>query len=322
MEGLQKYTGNTLRFEQGVRLTDETSVFIKETKINTTDRTGFEAAKAEARRADVVIMVFGEHGFQSGEGRSRTQLDLPGLQQELLEEVYKINPNIVLVMMNGRPLVIDWAADHIPAIVEAWHLGTESGNAIAQVLYGDYNPSGKLPMSFPKTIGQVPIYYNHKNTGRPDNPGGDIVFWSHYMDAPNEPQFVFGYGLSYTTFAYSNLKLNSDLFAKGGNIKVSVDLSNTGNYAGKETVQLYIHDLYASVTRPVRELKDFQQIELQPGETKTLVFTIDEKTIGFYDNEGKWIVEPGDFKVFVGGSSQADLEADFRYNNNKNEIIL
>jgi len=322
LEGLQKYTGNTLRFEQGVRLTDETSVFIKETKINTTDRTGFEAAKAEARRADVVIMVFGEHGFQSGEGRSRTQLDLPGLQQELLEEVYKINPNIVLVMMNGRPLVIDWAADHIPAIVEAWHLGTESGNAIAQVLYGDYNPSGKLPMSFPKTIGQVPIYYNHKNTGRPDNPGGDIVFWSHYMDAPNEPQFVFGYGLSYTTFAYSNLKLNSDLFAKGGNIKVSVDLSNTGNYAGKETVQLYIHDLYASVTRPVRELKDFQQIELQPGETKTLVFTIDEKTIGFYDNEGKWIVEPGDFKVFVGGSSQADLEADFRYNNNKNEIIL
>lgn len=313
LEGLQKYTGNTLRYEQGVRLTDGSPAFITEAKINITDRSGFEAAKAEARRADVVVMVLGEHGFQSGEGRSRTQLDLPGLQQELLEEVFKINPNIVLVLMNGRPLVIDWAATHVPAIVEGWHLGTETGNAIAQVLYGDYNPSGKLPMSFPKNVGQVPIYYNHKSTGRPTYPGGDVVFWSHYMDAPNEPLFPFGYGLSYTTFAYSNLKLTADSFAKGGNIKVSVDLSNTGKLAGKETVQLYIHDLFASVTRPVRELKDFQQIELQPGETKTLVFTIDENTIGFYDNDGNRVVEPGDFKVFIGGNSQANLEANFNF---------
>lgn len=313
LEGLQKYTGNTLRYEQGVRLTDGSPAFITEAKINISDRSGFEAAKAEARRADVVVMVLGEHGFQSGEGRSRTQLDLPGLQQELLEEVFKINPNIVLVLMNGRPLTIDWAATHIPAIVEGWHLGTESGNAIAQVLYGDYNPSGKLSMSFPKNVGQVPIYYNHKSTGRPTYPGGDVVFWSHYMDAPNEPLFPFGYGLSYTTFAYSNLKLTADSFAKGGNIKVSVDLSNTGKLAGKETVQLYIHDLFASVTRPVRELKDFQQIELQPGETKTLVFTIDEKTIGFYDNNGNRVVESGDFKVFIGGNSQANLEANFNF---------
>lgn len=313
LEGMKAYPANSLEYVEGVKLTEGTPGFAFETKINITDRTGFEAAKDAARNADVVVMVLGEHGFQSGEGRSRTELDLPGLQQELLEEVYKVNPNIVLVLMNGRPLVIDWAVANIPSILVGWHLGTQSGNALAQVLYGDYNPSGKLPMSFPKNVGQVPVYYNHKSTGRPANPGSDLVFWSHYNDSPNEPMYPFGYGLSYTSFEYSNLKLNSDSFAKDGSVTVSIDLKNTGSLPGKETVQLYIRDLFASVARPVRELKDFQQVELKPGESKTLSFRVTEKSIGFYDNEGKWIVEPGDFKVFVGGNSKATYEAGFKF---------
>jgi len=313
LEGMEAYPGNSFEYVEGVKLTEGTPGFAFETKINVTDRTGFEAAKAAARNADVVVMVLGEHGFQSGEGRSRTELDLPGLQQELLEEVYQVNSNIVLVLMNGRPLVIDWAVANIPSILVGWHLGTQSGNALAQVLYGDYNPSGKLPMSFPKNVGQIPVYYNHKSTGRPANPGSDLVFWSHYIDSPNEPLYPFGYGLSYTSFEYSNLKLSSEGFAKDGSVTVSVDLKNTGSLTGKETVQLYIRDLFASVARPVRELKDFQQVELKAGESKTLSFKITEKSIGFYDNEGKWIVEQGDFKVFVGGSSKATSEAGFRF---------
>jgi beta-glucosidase len=313
LEGLNAYKGNSIRYAQGVKLTEGTPSFAFQTKINTTDRTGFEEAKIAAKEADVVVMVLGEHGFQSGEGRSRTQLDLPGLQQELLEEIHKINPHIVLVLMNGRPLALEWAADKIPSIVETWHLGSESGNAIAQVLYGDYNPSGKLPMTFPRNVGQVPIYYNYKNTGRPNNPGQDLVFWSHYNDSPNEPLYPFGFGLSYTSFSYSNLRLSDDSFGKGGKIQLMVDVKNTGNVTGKETVQMYIRDLVASISRPVRELKGFEQVELKAGETKTLTFTIDEKSIGFYNNEGDWITEPGEFQVFIGGSSLADLSLKFNF---------
>jgi beta-glucosidase len=313
LEGMNAYKGNSVRYEQGVKLTEGSPSFAFQTKINMTDRTGFEEAKAAAKEADVVVMVLGEHGFQSGEGRSRTQLDLPGLQQDLLEEIYKINPNIVLVLMNGRPLALEWAADQIPSIVEAWHLGSESGNAIAQVLYGDYNPSGKLPMTFPRNVGQVPIYYNYKNTGRPNNPGQDLVFWSHFIDSPNEPLFPFGYGLSYTSFSYSNLRLSAGSFGKGGKIQLMVDVKNTGNVTGKETAQMYIRDLVASISRPVRELRGFEQVELKAGETKTLTFTIDEKSIGFYNNEGNWITEPGEFQVFVGGSSLADLSLKFNF---------
>ena len=208
LEGLAKYNGNTVKYAKGADVVIGEPKFIVETKINMTDKSGFEEAVATAKSADVVIMVLGEHGLQTGEGRSRADLGLPGVQQELLETVYKANPNIVLVLTNGRPLVIPWAAKNIPAIVEAWHLGTQSGNAIAQVLYGDYNPSGKLPMSFPRAVGQLPLYYNHKSTGRP---GGDAptesVFWSHYTDMDNTPLYPFGYGLSYSAFEYSNLKL-------------------------------------------------------------------------------------------------------------------
>lgn len=318
-EGLEKYIGNELNYSQGVKLTEGVTSFLQEVNINTTDRSGFTEAKNIARNANAVVMVLGENAFQSGEARNRTDLGLPGLQQELLEEIYAVNPNIVLVLMNGRPMAIEWAAEKIPAIVEAWQLGSQSGNAIARVLYGDYNPSGKLTMSFPRNVGQVPIYYNHKSTGRPVLPENKQIFWSHYIDAPNTPLFPFGYGLSYTSFDYKNLHLSQNRFEEGKAIEVRVEVTNTGKVTGKETVQLYLQDLYASVTRPVKELKGFEQIELQPGERKKVSFTIDEETIGFFDNDGNWLVEPGEFKVFVGGSSSTtDLETNFYYDKKSN----
>ena len=204
-------------------------------KINESDTSDFADAVKLAQQSEVVIMVLGEHGYQSGEGRSRTSLGLPGVQQSLLEAVYRVNKNIILVLMNGRPLAIPWAAQHIPTIVEAWQLGTETGNAIAKVLYGEYNPAGKLPMTFPRSVGQCPIYYNHYNTGRP-GPNTDVV-WSHYIDESNQPLFPFGFGLSYTSFLYNNLKIDNTNSKK---IKVSVDIKNTGNMAGEEVAQLYI----------------------------------------------------------------------------------
>jgi beta-glucosidase len=310
LEGMQQYKDNQLFFEKGADLTIEKTSFINELVFNTTDRSGFDAAKKVAANADVVVMVLGEIGFQSGEGRSRTNLDLPGLQQELLEEIYKVNPNIVLVLNNGRPLALPWAAEHIPAIVEAWQLGTQTGNAIAQVLYGDYNPSGKLPMSFPRNVGQCPIYYNHFSTGRPVNAEKN-VFWSHYTDVEKTPQFPFGFGLSYTTFDYKNLKISKTAFTKGEAVKVSVEVTNSGNYDGKEVVQLYIHDVAASLARPVKELKGFEIIELKKGETKTVSLTLTDKELGFYNNEGNYLVEPGTFKIMVGGSSDKGLESSF-----------
>ena len=310
LEGMQQYKGNELLFEKGPDFFIGDSNFTQEVKINTTDRSGMKEAVATAKKADVVVMVLGENGFQSGEGRSRTELDLPAIQQELLEEVYKVNPNIVLVLNNGRPLSINWADKHIPAIVEAWHLGTETGNAVAQVLHGDYNPSGKLPMTFPRNVGQVPIYYNYKNTGRPTNKDNN-VFWSHYSDVEKTPLYPFGYGLSYTTFEYSDIKLNGTSFKIGADVEVSVTLKNTGKVTGKEVVQLYIRDLYASVTRPVKELKGFELVELKAGESKIIHFILNNETLGFYNNNGDYIVEPGDFEVFVGGSSETNNKAEF-----------
>lgn len=308
-EGLKQYKGNSLVYEKGVDVAVGATSFTTEVYINTTDKSGFEAAKNVAGSADVVIMVLGEIGFQSGEARSRTNLDLPGVQQELLEEIFKVNKNIVLVLNNGRPLVLDWAKANIPSIVEAWHLGTETGNAVAQVLYGDYNPSGKLTMSFPRNVGQVPIYYNQYSTGR----GGktETVFWSHYSDVDKTPLFPFGYGLSYTKFAYSNLKLDKTSYKKGESIKVSIDVKNTGNFDGKEVVQLYIRDEVASLARPVKELKGFELVPLKKGETKTISFTLTDKELGFFDNDGNFLVEPGSFKVFVGTNSQDVLESKF-----------
>jgi beta-glucosidase len=313
LEGMQKYQGNQLSYEKGADLVVGRTEFVFEVAINTTDRSGFAAAIQAAKTADVVIMNLGEHGLQSGESRSRTDLGLPGLQQELLEEVYKVNPNVVLVLNNGRPLAIPWADAHVPAIVEAWQLGTQSGNAIAQVLYGDYNPSGKLPMTFPRSVGQVPIYYNYKNTGRPEMAESGDVFWSHYIDEKTTPLYPFGYGLSYSKFEYSNLELSQKSFANNESIEVSVTLKNTGKYSGKEVVQLYIRDLFASVTRPVKELKGFEIVELKPGETKKVSFKVNKTTIEFFTANSKWESEAGEFKVFVGGSSATTLEEDFEY---------
>ena len=316
LEGMELYSGNEIVFSQGVKLVNSIPAFHEEVQINTTDKCGFKAAKKAAKKADVVVMVLGEYGFQSGEGRSRTKLDLPGFQQELLEEIYKVNTNIVLVLMNGRPLVLNWAQEHIPAIVEAWHLGTESGNAIAEILYGDYNPSGKLPMSFPRSVGQMPLYYNYKNTGRPGADGADAgsVFWSHYGDEKNSPLYPFGYGLSYTTFEYSEIQISSSSLSMNTEIQASVVLKNTGKYKGKEVVQLYIKDHYASTIRPVKELKGFDLIELKPGESRKVTFVIDAELLQFYSARKIWEAEPGAFSLFIGSNSSTKRMVDFELN--------
>ena len=306
LEGMQAYTGNQLIYAKGTDVSLGKTKFTEEVKINTTDKSEFTQAIAVAKKADVVVMVLGEIGYQSGEGRSRTELGLPGVQQELLEAVYNVNKNIVLVLNNGRPLVLNWHQEHLPAIVEAWQLGTQSGNAIAQVLYGDYNPSGKLPISFPRAVGQIPIYYNHKNTGRPIMPTPSTVFWSHYQDVENTPLYPFGFGLSYTTFEYSDLQAQ---VVSTNEVNVSVTLRNTGTFTGKEVVQLYLKDHYASVTRPVRELKGFELVRLEPNEHKKISFKLTEKELGFYNNAGDFVLEPGDFSIFVGGDSTTNLQS-------------
>lgn len=305
LEGLQSYTQNRILYAKGADLNIGELQFGQELKINTKDKSDFPKALDVAKQSDIVILVLGEHGFQSGEGRSRTKLGLPGVQQELLEAVYEVNKSIILVLNNGRPLVLNWAEEHVPAIVEAWQLGSQSGNAIAQVLYGDYNPSGKLPMSFPRSVGQVPIYYNFKSTGRPSLPSPDEVFWTHYQDEKNSPLYPFGYGLSYTTFEYSNLNVNQD---EDKNFSVSVEVKNTGNFIGKEVVQLYIKDHVARPTRPIKELKGFQLIELQPNKSTKVYFNLSDKELGFYDNNGDFIVQPGEFTIYVGGDSTTNLK--------------
>jgi beta-glucosidase len=310
VEGMNKYPNNEVTYSKGADVAIGRTQFMWETKINTTDTSGFAEAIATAKKADVVVMVLGEHGLQSGEGRSRAELGLPGVQQELLEAVYKVNPNIVLILTNGRPLAIPWAAEHIPAILETWHLGTQSGHAIAQVLYGDYNPSGKLPMTFPRNVGQLPLYYNYKNTGRPSANEPESVFWSHYIDEKNTPLFAFGHGLSYSKFEYSELKASKASFSKGETLQVQVELKNNSAVEGKEVVQLYIRDVVGSFTRPVKELKGFEMVALKPFESKVISFTIDEEMLAFYTANKTWEAEPGIFKVFVGGRSDQLLETE------------
>lgn len=308
LEGLNEYPDNKYNFAKGADLVLEQPVFLKVVKLNTTDRSGFAQALQAARSADIVIAVMGENGFQSGEARSRSEIKLPGLQQELLEELVKVNEKIILVSMSGRPLDLSWEDEHLPAILQVWHLGSQSGHAIAQVLYGDYNPSGKLPMSFPRNVGQLPLYYNQKSTGRPFNPGDDIVFWSHYSDVPNDALYPFGHGLSYTSFSYSDLRAE---VLENQQVKIKVNLKNTGSREGEEVVQLYLHDHFSSLTRPVRELKGFQKISLQPGEVKSLEFLLRKEELGFFDGEGNLQVEPGEFTVMIGGSSKAELALKF-----------
>jgi beta-glucosidase len=268
-------------------------------------------AVSQASRSDVVVAVIGEATEMSGESSSRTDITLPEPQKKLVRALKKTGKPLVLVMMSGRPLAMEEEYELADAILMVWHPGVEAGNAIADVLFGDYNPSGKLVMTFPRNVGQIPVYYNHKNTGRP-NPG-DVFqkFRSNYLDSPNSPLFPFGYGLSYTKFEYANLTLSSNIMPSSGQIEVSVDVTNSGDFDGEEVVQLYIRDVVGSVSRPLRELKGFRKISLAKGATQKVSFTLSPKELSFYNYDLDFVAEPGIFQVFVGGNSNAELSAEF-----------
>lgn len=284
-------------------LSDDVEVnFAKGTSITGDDTSGFDEAVELANNAEVAIVALGEERLMSGEAASRATLDLPGNQLQLLKAIHATGTPVVLVLMNGRPLAINWADKHIPAILETWFLGTEAGPAIADVLFGHYNPSGHLTVTFPRTVGQVPIYYAHKNTGRPFDP--DEKYTSKYIDIKNGPLYHFGYGLSYTTFNYSDLSLSSKKIDKTDSVQVSVTVKNTGDRAGQEVVQLYFQDLFASVVRPVKELHGFDKIYLEPGESKRVTFTLTPEDFAFYNVDMEKVVEPGKFIIMAGSSSR------------------
>ncbi len=312
LEGVKNAVGDNVKvtYAKGVNATIGERAFIKDLTVNFTDKTGIEEAVKIAQNAELVLLAIGEDCYQSGEGRSQVSISLTEAQQALLEAIQTANENTVVVLMNGRPLEINWMSENCSAILETWHLGSESGNGIADVLFGKYNPSGKLPMSFPRHVGQCPIYYNHKSTGRPVAKGPD-VFWSHYIDSPNSPLYPFGFGLSYTTFEYNNLRLDKESMKTNETLTVSVDVTNTGSIDGHEVVQLYIQDLFASVTRPVKELKGFEKVLIKAGETKTVSIQLTEEELGFYGRDYTFGAEVGDFKIFVGGNSVDLLEINF-----------
>jgi beta-glucosidase len=299
----------TLKNELETRLGAGRVIFSKGANFNDADRTGFAAAMAAARRAEVIIAACGEAGMMSGESMSRADIGIPGVQEELILEMAKLGKPMVLVLFSGRPLILTKVNAAVPAILEAWIPGTMAGPALCDVLFGEYNPSGKLPVTFPYALGQVPIYYNHKNSGRPGSQ--DQKFTTRYLDVPNDPLFPFGYGLSYTQFAYNNLNLSESTIIGNKPMEVRVDVKNTGSVAGTETVQLYIRDLVGSVTRPVKELKGFKKVILKAGEMQTVTFTVTSGDLSFYRRDGSWGTEPGKFKVFVGTNSQNTIEAGF-----------
>lgn len=287
-------------------------LYAKGCEVEGDNKDGFAEAVATAKQADVVILSIGEKRDMSGEAKSRSNLHLPGVQEDLVKAIQATGKPVVVLVNAGRPLIFNWTADNVPAIVYTWWLGTEAGTAIANVLFGDYNPSGKLPMTFPREIGQIPIYYNHFSTGRPAKDEDSKNYVSAYIDLKNSPKFPFGYGLSYTKFNYSDLKLSSTKMKNNETIKVSFQLSNVGKVAGEEVVQLYLKDKFGSVVRPVLELRDFQKIKLNAGESKTIEFTIDKEKLSFYNNKLEWTAEPGDFEVMIGASSaDIKLKSDF-----------
>jgi beta-glucosidase len=301
--------GTKVLYAEGTKLVTGPRDFGAPSVFNTTDRSGFPAAVEAARSADVVLLAIGEDAFQTGEGRSQADIGLKGLQDELFRAVIEANKKVVVVLMNGRPLTIGHVAEAVPALVETWLLGSQSGHAIADVLFGDYNPSGKLPVSFPRLVGQEPLYYGHKSTGRPGPEEG--VTWSHYTDVSNDPLYPFGFGLSYTSFTYSAPRLSAAEIGASGQLQVTVTVTNSGPRAGTEVVQLYVRDLVGSVTRPVKELKGFERVELAPGQARDVTFTIKPADLAFYTARGRWEAEPGAFKVFVGGNSRDVKEASF-----------
>ena len=263
-----------------------------------------------AKHADQIVAVLGEPSSMSGEASSRSMIGLFDHQVALLRALKQTGKPIVLVLMNGRPLTLSWEDANIDSILEAWFGGTKAGAAIADVLFGDYNPSGKLTMTFPRSVGQIPIYYNHKNTGRPFDPAEKYT--SKYLDVANDPLYPFGFGLSYSNFKIGEPTLSSTSIGPNDSLSVSTTVANTGKYDGVETVQLYTRDMVGSITRPVKELKGYQQVALKAGESKTITFKLRSDDLRFYNSELKFAAEPGEFKVFVGGNSRDVKEANFK----------
>jgi beta-glucosidase len=313
--------------EQRMKGTGGSLLYAKGTEISGDSEAGFAEAVDDAKQADVVVMALGESAEMSGEAGSRAYLDLPGNQEQLLEQVAALGKPVVLLVFSGRPLVLDWAAKHVPAIMETWFPGTEAGNAIADLLYGDVAPSGKLPMSFPRAVGQEPLYYNQFPTGRPpvgldldQPPSGDSRFFSRYVDVPNDALFPFGFGLSYTRFEYEGVAVSSHSVAmKEASradakdlVTVTATVKNTGDREGTEIVQCYVRNLGASLEQPVRSLKGFERVTLKPGESKQVTFRLGFPELSFYNNDGHAVIEATDYTVWVGGSSTADLHDDFK----------
>lgn len=297
---------------QGIKQTVGKGVRIRYAKgceIEGDDRSGFSEAVQVAENSDVVIVCVGENRFMSGEAASRTRLTLPGVQRELLKAIKETGKPIVLLLSNGRPLVLDWEKENIGTIVECWQLGSEAGNAIADVLFGKYNPSGKLTMSFPYNEGQIPVYYNAKSTGRPYVP--NVRYVTRYLDCPNEPLYSFGYGLSYTRFEYGELKLDKDTMVPGEKLRIDVSVANVGNYDGEETVQLYIRDVCSKITRPEKELKGFKKVFLKKGERTDISFELSLSDLEYVLADGSRESDPGLFEVFVGGNPDEVKKAEF-----------
>jgi beta-glucosidase len=312
--------------EERAQKTGGILLYAKGTEIEDNSEAGFAEAVKAAQDADVAVLALGESNTMSGEAGSRAYLDLPGNQEQLLEQVVAAGKPVVLLVFSGRPLVLDWAAKHVSAIVEAWFPGTEAGNAIADVLYGDVSPSGKLPMSFPRAVGQEPLYYNQFPTGRPAKgidlskpPGGDSRFFSRYIDVPNSALFPFGFGLSYSTFSYQGVKVSKasipliQALANRGKslLEATATVTNTGSRAATEVVQCYVRNLGASIEQPVRSLKGFERVTLAPGESKQVTFPLGFNELSFISGEHVPTIEATHYTVWIGGSSLADQSAEF-----------
>ncbi len=294
-EGLQNKVGNNTNI-----------LYAKGCEIEGDNKDGFAEAVNVAKQADVVILSIGERRDMSGEAKSRSNINIPGVQEDLLKELLATGKPVVVLINAGRPLVFNYTADNAPAILYTWWLGSEAGNAIADVLFGDYNPSAKTTITFPRSVGQVPIFYNHFNTGRPATSDNFEIYRSNYIDLSIYPKYEFGYGLSYTSFSYTDLKLSSKKIKSNGKMEVSVTITNTGKYDGEEIVQLYLKDKVGSISRPIKELKDFEKVKLKVGASKTLKFIIDKDKLSFYNQQLQWVAEPGNFEIMIGASS-ADI---------------
>lgn len=315
LEGIKNAVGSDVNvtYAEGYTLGEGNGSFSQALNFPEDDGSGFEQAITNAKNADVVIMVVGEEGLQSGEGRSQVDISLKGRQLELFQKISAVNDNVVTVLMAGRPIVEPELYEGASTLLNTWHLGTEAGNAISDVIFGKYNPSGKLPISIPRNVGQIPIYYNFKSPGRPSpGPGDDgSVFWSQFNDEQNSPQFIFGYGLSYTDFEYSNFRVSSNAMSMNETVEVTVDVTNGGSVDGEEVVQFYIKDHFASAMRPVKELKDFEKVMIKAGKTTTVTFTIDWETLAYYAADETFKAEPGSFSFMVGGNSNDVLSVEF-----------